>query len=153
MAEKVIMRTVQAVEHGQQPLSALQVAQHRANIIDYAHNFNVETIVKDFMARMDVPVLTQEQMSRVDGRLTTQAHVDAQVPVASQQQGTQLFLTEQSRIHTHQSLQMTTSHKETSQLPKEIVAYLKDYNDTFTLLLEPNEEFKVMEGRIPPPME
>ncbi len=67
-AENVIQRTIREVEEGHRPLTALRVAQHGANIIDYAHNFNVETIVRDAMVRHNVPILTQEQMSRVDGR-------------------------------------------------------------------------------------
>ena len=38
-AERVIGRTIREVEEGHRPFTALRVAQHGANIIDYAHNF------------------------------------------------------------------------------------------------------------------
>ncbi len=41
-AERIIGRTILEVEAGHRPLTALRVAQHGANIIDHAHNFNVE---------------------------------------------------------------------------------------------------------------
>ena len=149
-AERVIGRTIMEVEAGHRPLTALRFAQHGANIIDHAHNFNVEAIVKDAMIRNQVPILTQDQMSRVDGRHDpSKALTTALMPVDQQRerQGEKIGSPQGSHDR------IRHSQKESLILPKDISEYLKDFNDTFPLLLAPDAEFKVMEGQIPPPME
>ena len=139
-AERVIGKTIREVEMGQRPLTSLTVAQHTANIIDHAHNFNVEAIVRDAMVRNQVPI---------DGRLhLKQASSSALVPVV-QQKGGESVLIGSPKVNR----EGRRNPEMDSILPKDIFEYLKDFNDTFPLLIEPTADFKVMEGQIPPPME
>ena len=102
-------------------------------------------------------MLSQEQMSNHHvnqeqsqlGRLDpNQASSDALAPMV-QQQGNQSGLLGSPKGN-REGLR---DPEMDSILPKDIYECLKEFNDTFPLLIESNAEFKVMVNPSPPPME